>query len=103
VPRALIVPEAPRSWKEWTVLALVLAAVAAALAVVASGPGHSLPAFWLLWGVMVVAISALLLHRASVLARHAAGEETPMDRILWIAAEVAGVLAVLALLVIALL
>ena len=101
--RALIVPEAPRSWKEWTALALALAAGAAALAVVASGPGHSLPAFWLLWGVMVVAISALLLHRASVLARHAGIGETPVDRALWIAAEVAAVLAVVALLVTALL
>jgi hypothetical protein len=103
VPRALIIPEAPRSWKEWTALALVLAGVAAALAVVASGPGHSLPAFWLLWGVMVAALSALLLHRASALARHAAGGETAFDRVLWITAEVAGVLAVLALLVTALL
>jgi len=103
VPRALIVPEAPRSWKEWTALALVLAAVAAGLAVVASGPGRSLPAFWLLWAVMVAALAGLLLHRASVLARHAAGGGTALDRILWIAAEVAGVLAALALLLSALL
>ena len=98
MPRALIVPEAPRSWKEWTELALVLAAVAAGLAVVASGPGRSLPAFWLLWAVMVAALAGLLLHRASVLARHAAGGGTALDRILWIAAEVAGALAVVALL-----
>jgi len=103
VPRALIVPEAPRSWKEWTALALVLAVVAAGLAVVASGPGHSLPGFWLLWALMVAAIATLLLHRASVLARHAATEGTPLDRGLWIAAEVAGVLAALALLLSALL
>jgi len=102
MPRALIVPEAPRSWKEWAALALVLGAVAAGLAVVASGPGHSLPGFWLLWGVMVIALAALLLHRASVLARHAAAAGTAMDRALWIAAEVAGVLAVLALLLAAL-
>jgi hypothetical protein len=102
MPRALIVPEAPRSWKEWAALALVLGAVAAGLAVVASGPGHSLPGFWLLWGVMVLALAALLVHRASVLARHAAARRTTMDHALWIAAEVAGVLAVLALLLAAL-
>ena len=103
MPRALIVPEAPRSWKEWTALALVLAAVATALAVVASGPGHSVPGFWLLWAVMVAAIATLLLHRASVLARQAATEGTPLDRGLWIASEVAWVLAALALLLSALL
>ena len=103
MPRALIVPEAPRSWKEWTALALVLAAVAAGLAVVASGPGRSLPAFWLLWMVMVAALAGLLLHRASVLARHAAGGGTALDRTLWIAAGVAGVLATVALLLSALL
>lgn len=98
MPRALIVPEAPRSWKEWTALALLLAAAAAALAVVASGPGHALPAFWLLWAVMVAAITGLLVHRARVLARHAGTGGTSLDRALWIAAEVAGVLAALALL-----
>ena len=98
MPRALIVPEAPRSWKEWTALALVLAAAAAALAVVAWGPGHALPAFWLLWAVMVAAITGLLVHRAQVLARHAGSGGTSLDRALWIAAEVAGVLAALALL-----
>ena len=103
VPRALIVPEAPRSWKEWTALALVLSAVAAALAVVAFGPGHALPAFWVLWAVMVAAITGLLLHRASCLARHADAGRTPLDHVLWIAAEVAGVLAVVALLLVALL
>lgn len=103
MPRALIVPEAPRSWKEWAALALVLAAVAAALAVVASGPGHSLPGFWLLWAVMVAAIGTLLLHRASLLARHTGTEGTRLDRVLWVAAEVAGVLAALALLLSALL
>ena len=103
VPRALIIPEAPRSWKEWTALALVLGAFAAALAVVASGPGHSVPAFWLLWAVMVAAITGLLLHRASVLARHAGAGGTSLDRDLWVAAEVSGVLAVVALLLAALL
>jgi hypothetical protein len=103
VPRALIVPEAPRSWREWTALALGLGAFAAALAVVASGPGHSVPGFWLLWAVMVAAGSGLLLHRASVLARHTAAGGTSLDRALWIAAEVAGVLAVAALLLAALL
>ena len=102
MPRALIVPEAPRSWKEWAALALVLGAVAAGLAVVASGPGHSLPGFWLLWGVMVLALAALLVHRASVLARHAGSPGTGVDRALWVAAEVAGVLAVLALVLAAL-
>jgi hypothetical protein len=102
MPRALIVPEAPRSWREWAALALVLAAVAAGLAVVASGPGHSLPGFWLLWGVMVLALAALLVHRASVLARHADSAGTGVDRALWVAAEVAGVLAVLALVLAAL-
>ena len=103
MPRALIVPEAPRSWKEWTALALVLAVVAAGLAVVASGPGHSVPGFWLLWAVMVAAIATLLLHRASVLARHATTGGTALDRTLWIAAGVAGVLATVALLLSALL
>ena len=103
VPRAVIVPEAPRSWKEWTALALVLAAVATALAVVASDPGRALPAFWLLWTVMVAAIAGLLLHRASVLARHVEAGGTALDRALWIAAEVAGVLAALALLLAAVL
>ena len=102
MPRALIVPEAPRSWREWAALALVLAAVAAGLAVVASGPGHSLPGFWLLWGVMVLALAALLVHRASVLAPHADPARTAVDRALLDAAEVAGVLAVLALLLAAL-
>jgi hypothetical protein len=102
VPRALIVPEAPRSWKEWTALALVLAGVSGGLAIVASGPGHSLPGFWLLWGVMVAAIAALLLHRASVLARHSTAGETRLDHILWVAAEVSAVLAVLAILLSAL-
>ena len=102
MPRALIVPEAPRSWREWTALAVVLGAVAAGLAVVASGPGHSLPGFWLLWGVMVIALSALLLHRAAALARHAAPGGTAVDHGLWIAAEVAGGLAILAIILSAL-
>ena len=102
MPRALIVPEAPRSWKEWTALTVVLGAVAAGLAIVATGPGHSLPGFWLLWGVMVIALSTLLLHRAAALVRHAAAGGTAMDHALWIAAEVAGVLAVLALILSAL-
>lgn len=83
-------------------LALLLAAVAAGLAIVASGPGHSLPGFWLLWGVMVIALCALLLHRAAALARHAAPGRTAVDHALWIAAEVAGVLAILALILAAL-
>ena len=103
MPRVVIIPEAPRSWKEWTALALVLAAVAGALAVVASGPGHSVPGFWLLWAVMVAAIATLLLHRASVLARHAPPERTRLDHALWIAAGVAGVLAAIAVLLAALL
>ena len=36
-----------------------------------------------------MAIATLLLHRASVLARHAPTEETRLDRALWIAAGVA--------------
>jgi hypothetical protein len=98
VPRVFVVPEAPRSWKEWTALALILTAVAGGLAVVASGPGHSLPAFWVLWTVMVASVAALLGHRATALMRHAAGDGTALDRVLWIAAEAACVLAVLALL-----
>ena len=98
VPRALLVPEAPRSWKEWTALALVLTAVAAGLAVVASGPGHSLPAFWVLWALMVAALATLLVHRASALMRHAGTAGSPLDRALWILGETACVLAVLALL-----
>jgi hypothetical protein len=51
---------------------------------------------------MVLALAALLVHRASVLVRHAAARRTTMDHALWIAAEVAGVLAVLAILLAAL-
>lgn len=96
--RAFPIPEAPRSWKEWSALALSLAAIAGGLGIVASGPGHQLPAFWVLWAVMVAAITGLLAHRASVLLRHLTGESTRLDRALWIAAETAGFLAVLALL-----
>jgi hypothetical protein len=99
VSRAFPIPEAPRSWKEWSARALSLTAIAGGLAIVASGPGHQLPAFWVLWGVMVAALAGLLLHRASALARHATGDSTTLDRALWIAAETAGFLAVLALLV----
>ena len=95
--RAFPVPEAPRSWKEWSALALSLAAIAGGLGIVASGPGHQLPAFWVLWTVMVAALAALLVHRASALIRHVSGESR-LDRVLWIAAETAGFLAVLVLL-----
>lgn len=96
--RAFSVPEAPRSWKEWSALALSLAAIAGGLGVVASAPGHQLPAFWVLWAVMVAAIAALLAHRASALLRHVTTQSTRLDHALWIAAEMAGFLAALALL-----
>ncbi len=47
---------------------------------------------------MVVAVGALLVHRASALVRGTTRESTRLDHALWVAAESAAVLAAVALL-----
>ena len=95
--KALTIPEAPRSWKEWTAFALLNAGVAGTLAWVGSHRDLEPLAFWVLWAVMAGAMSALLTHRAVLLVRHGAGESTPLDRALWRTAELAGLIVLVGL------
>jgi hypothetical protein len=94
--RALTIPEAPRTWRQWFTLALLVGACVLMAGIAGSG-GYGLPAFWVLWAVMAAAGLSLLAVRAVAVARHTAGEITGVERALWATGEMAGALAVCAL------
>jgi hypothetical protein len=96
--RAFTIATDPRSWKAWSSLAALVAVLSAVLSGVAAAGGQQLPAFWVLWAVMAAAGVAALTVRAVAIARHVAGEMTFIERALWAAWDVAGVLAVCTLL-----
>jgi hypothetical protein len=96
--RAFTIATDPRSWKAWFSLAALVAVLSAVLSGVAATGGQQLPAFWVLWAVMAAAGVAALTVRAVAIARHVAGEMTFIERALWAAWDVAGVLAVCTLL-----
>jgi crotonobetainyl-CoA:carnitine CoA-transferase CaiB-like acyl-CoA transferase len=96
---AFTLPEAPRSWNEWTAYSLLHAAFAGVLAWLGANRGTEPRGFWLLWAVMAGAMLALLGHRALLLARHEAAESTTVDRVLAGAVDLTGLLLVVVLVV----
>jgi hypothetical protein len=99
---AFPLPEAPRSWNEWTAYSLLHAGFAAVIAWVGASRGSEPRGFWLLWAVMAGAMIALLGHRAVMLARHEVAESTTFDRVAATTVDLTGILLVLALVVAAL-
>ena len=96
---AFPVPEAPRSWNEWTAYSLLHFAFAAVIAWVGANRGGEPRGFWLLWAVMAGAMLVLLGHRALLLARHEAAGSTAFDRVAAGAVDLTGILLVLVLVV----
>ena len=96
---AFPLPEAPRSWNEWTAYSLLHAGFAGVVAWVGANRGSEPRAFWPLWGVMAGAMLVLLAHRAVLLARHEAAENTTFDRVLVGTVDATGILLVVVLIV----
>ena len=92
--RAFTIASDPRSWRPWSALAALVGVGSAVLPGVAAASGQQLPAFWVLWALMAIAGLGALTVRAVAIARHTAGEMTWVERALWAAWDVAGVLAV---------
>ena len=96
---AFPLPEAPRSWNEWTAYSLLHAAFAGVVAWVGANRGGEPRGFWPLWGVMAGAMIVLLVHRAVMLARHEATGNTAFDRVLVSTVDVLAILLVTVLVV----
>jgi hypothetical protein len=96
---AFPIPEAPRSWNEWTAYSLLHAGFAAVLAWVGANRGTEPRGFWLLWAVMAGAMLLLLGHRAVLLLKHETTESTAFDRVVATTVDLTGILLVAALVV----
>lgn len=96
--RAFTIASDPRSWKAWSALVALTAVLVGGLPGVAATAGQQLPAFWVLWAVMLATSLAALTVRAVAIARHVAGEMTAPERALWATWDCAAVLALSVLL-----